>query len=64
MKWFNAERGFGFIALNGGGKDVFVYISVLERSGLVSLGEGQQVVVDVVEGRGKGLKRRGFGWSR
>jgi cold shock protein len=55
VKWFNAERGFGFIALNGGGKDVFVHISVLERSGLVSLGEGQQVVVDVVEGR-KGLE--------
>jgi CspA family cold shock protein len=55
VKWFNAERGYGFIALDGGGKDVFVHISALERSGLTSLGEGQQVIVDVVEGR-KGLE--------
>jgi len=55
VKWFNVERGYGFIALDGGGKDVFVHISALERSGLTSLGEGQQVAVDVVEGR-KGLE--------
>jgi len=55
VKWFNAEKGFGFIALNGGGKDVFVHISALERSGLTSLAEGQLVIVDVVEGR-KGLE--------
>jgi cold shock protein len=55
VKWFNIEKDFGFIALNGGGKDVFVHISALERSGLTSLGEGQYVVVDVVEGR-KGLE--------
>jgi CspA family cold shock protein len=55
VKWFNPERGYGFIALNGGGKDVFVHISALERSGLTSLDEGQPVVVDVVEGR-KGLE--------
>jgi cold shock protein len=55
VKWFNVEKGFGFIALNGGGKDVFVHISALERSGLTSLDEGQHVVVDVVEGR-KGLE--------
>ncbi len=51
MKWFNADRGYGFIAPNGGGKDVFVHISVLERSGIEGLIEGQTVVVDVVEGR-------------
>jgi CspA family cold shock protein len=51
VKWFNVEKGFGFIARNGGGKDVFVHISALERSGLTNLGEGQHVVVDVVEGR-------------
>jgi len=55
VKWFNAEKGFGFIARDSGGKDVFVHISALERSGLTSLGEGQYVVVDVVEGR-KGLE--------
>jgi CspA family cold shock protein len=54
VKWFNAERGYGFIALDGG-KDVFVHVSALERSGLTSLAEGQPVIVDVVEGR-KGLE--------
>jgi CspA family cold shock protein len=51
VKWFNTERGYGFIALANGGKDVFVHVSALEKSGLTSLGEGQPVVVDVVEGR-------------
>jgi cold shock CspA family protein len=51
VKWFNAEKGFGFIARDSGGKDVFVHISALERSGITSLGEGQQVIVDVAEGR-------------
>ena len=55
VKWFNAERGYGFITRNGGGEDVFVHISALERSGLTSISEGQPVVVDVVEGR-KGLE--------
>jgi len=51
VKWFNAERGYGFIAPNSGGKDAFVHISALERSGIAALSEGQTVVVDVVEGR-------------
>ena len=51
MKWFNSEKGFGFIARDGGGKDVFVHVSALERSGLTSLAEGQSVIVDVVDGR-------------
>ena len=51
VKWFNAERGYGFIAPNGGGKDVFVHISALDRSGIAALSEGQTVVVDIVEGR-------------
>jgi CspA family cold shock protein len=54
VKWFNAERGYGFIALDGS-SDVFVHVSALERSGLTGLGEGQPVIVDVVEGR-KGLE--------
>jgi CspA family cold shock protein len=55
VRWFNAERGYGFIAPNGGGRDVFVHASALERSGIEGLSEGQPVVVDVVEGR-KGLE--------
>jgi CspA family cold shock protein len=51
VKWFNAERGYGFIAPNSGGKDVFVHVSALERSGIAALTEGQTVVVDVIEGR-------------
>jgi CspA family cold shock protein len=41
VKWFNAERGYGFITRNGGGEDVFVHVSALERSGLTSISEGQ-----------------------
>jgi len=51
VKWFNAERGYGFIAPNSGGKDVFVHISALERSGTQGLSEGQTVLIDVVEGQ-------------
>ncbi|MBV8088532.1 MAG: CspA family cold shock protein [Alphaproteobacteria bacterium] len=51
VKWFNPERGYGFIAPNGGGKDVFVHVSALERSGIEGLSEGQTVIVDVVDGR-------------
>jgi len=55
VKWFNVEKGFGFIARDSGGKDVFVHISALERSGLTALNEGDRVTVDIVEGR-KGLE--------
>jgi cold shock protein len=51
VKWFNAEKGFGFIARDGGGKDVFVHVSALERSGLSALNEGDRVIVDIAEGR-------------
>jgi cold shock protein len=51
VKWFNVDKGFGFIARDGGGKDVFVHISALERSGIQGLSEGQTVVLDVVEGQ-------------
>ena len=53
VKWFNAERGFGFIARDNGGKDVFVHISAVERAGLSTLNENQTVEYDLVENRGK-----------
>ncbi|HVV33595.1 MAG TPA: cold-shock protein [Vitreimonas sp.] len=47
VKWFNMAKGFGFIAPDGGGQDVFVHVSAVERSGLNGLKEGQQVSFDV-----------------
>ena len=52
VKSFNPKRGYGFIARDGGGKDVFVHISILEAAGIRSLSEGQRVVVVVTERRG------------
>jgi len=49
VKWFNATKGFGFASVEDGGKDVFIHISVLAKSGLQSLAEGQQVQMDVVQ---------------
>ncbi len=51
VKWFNAQKGFGFIVREGGGKDAFVHASVLERSGISTLIEGQRVLIDIAEGR-------------
>ena len=51
VKWFNSTKGFGFIAPETGGKDVFVHISALERSGLSSLSDDQKVTFDVQSGR-------------
>jgi cold shock protein len=53
VKWFNGQKGYGFIQPQGGGKDVFVHISAVERAGLSSLNEGQTVEYEVVENRGK-----------
>jgi CspA family cold shock protein len=53
VKWFNGQKGYGFIAPDGGGKDVFVHISAVERAGLSSLNEGAKVTFDIVPNRGK-----------
>ena len=50
VKWYNSQKGFGFIALADGGKDVFVHATALERSGLSSLIEGQKVRVKFAQG--------------
>jgi CspA family cold shock protein len=56
VKWFNPQKGFGFIQPSGGGgggKDVFVHISAVERAGLSTLNEGQHVEFELEENRGK-----------
>lgn len=53
VKWFNLQKGFGFIQPDGGGPDVFVHISAVERAGLSGLNEGQKVSFDVVSERGR-----------
>ena len=53
VKWFNSQKGYGFIAPMGGGGDVFVHISAVERAGLNSLNEGQTVEYEIVQNRGK-----------
>jgi CspA family cold shock protein len=53
VKWFNAQKGFGFIRPDDGGKDVFVHISAVERAGLGSLNEGQKLKYEVAMDRGK-----------
>ena len=50
VKWFNAEKGFGFIAQEGGGDDVFVHFSAIQMQGYKSLEEGQQVEFEVTQG--------------
>jgi len=54
VKWFNSQKGFGFIQPEDGGKDVFVHISAVERAGMHSLNEGQKVSFDVVADRKTG----------
>ena len=53
VKWFNATKGYGFIQPDGGGKDIFVHISAVEKAGYMSLAEGAKVSFDVVPNRGK-----------
>ncbi len=53
VKWYNSQKGFGFIAPDDGGKDVFVHATALEAAGVRSLGEGQAVSYELTEERGK-----------
>ena len=53
VKWFNPTKGYGFIQPSGGGRDVFVHISAVERAGLSSLNEGQTVEYEIESNRGK-----------
>jgi|TARA_R110002096_G_scaffold416576_2_gene619398 cold shock protein len=53
VKWFNPNKGFGFIAPDEGGSDVFVHISAVERAGIDRLDDGQKVSYEIVESRGK-----------
>ncbi|MBV8411521.1 MAG: cold-shock protein [Alphaproteobacteria bacterium] len=54
VKWFNSQKGFGFIQPDGGGKDAFVHISAVERAGLGSLNEGQKIEFELVTDRRNG----------
>ena len=58
VKWYNAAKGFGFIVRDGGGKDVFVHVSALQRAGIRGLSEGQRVFVGVTEGKRDRKPRR------
>ncbi|HEV2625903.1 MAG TPA: cold-shock protein [Xanthobacteraceae bacterium] len=54
VKWFNGQKGFGFIQPDDGGKDVFVHISAVERAGMSNLNEGQKISYEVVADRRTG----------
>jgi CspA family cold shock protein len=53
VKWFNATKGFGFIAPETGGKDVFVHISAVEKAGMSDLREGAKISYEIVQSRGR-----------
>ena len=53
VKWFNAQKGYGFIQPESGGKDVFVHISAVERAGMGTLNEGQKISYEIARDRGK-----------
>lgn len=53
VKWFNPTKGYGFIQPTGGGPDVFVHISAVQRAGLTTLNENQQIEYEIVSNRGK-----------
>lgn len=54
VKWFNGQKGFGFIQPSNGGNDVFVHISAVERAGMSTLNEGQKISFDIVADRRTG----------
>ena len=54
VKWFNAQKGYGFIAADGGGPDVFVHISAVEKSGMSDLYDGQKLSFEVTADRKSG----------
>jgi CspA family cold shock protein len=54
VKWFNAQKGFGFIQPTSGGPDVFVHISAVERAGMTGLNEGQKIFYEIVTDRRNG----------
>lgn len=53
VKWFNGQKGYGFITPESGGKDVFLHISAVQKAGLVSVDEGQRISYEVVANKGK-----------
>ena len=53
VKWFNTEKGYGFIEPSDGGKDIFVHISAVQQAGMQTLKEGQKVSYELVENRGR-----------
>ncbi|MCB1535532.1 MAG: cold-shock protein [Rhodoblastus sp.] len=59
VKWFNAQKGFGFIQPDDGGIDVFVHVSAVERAGLVGLAEGQKIAYEIVADRRTGKQSAG-----
>ena len=59
VKWFNPDKGYGFIEPDGGGKDVFVHVSAVEQAGLSSLNDGQKVSYEIVADKRSGKNSAG-----
>ena len=59
VKWFNSQKGFGFIEPSDGGKDVFVHVSAVEQAGMRDLAEGQKISYDIVEDKRSGKSSAG-----